>query len=183
MCCHLHIWGYWYFYQKSLLQLCFLQPSISHDVLCIKVKQAGWQIQSWCIAFPIWKQSIVCPVLTVSSWPAYTFLRKQVRWSGIPISFRIFHNLSKHSVFSIVNKAEVDVFLEFFSYDPTDVSNLISGFSAFLNPVWTSGSSQFMYCWSLFWRILSIILLAKWVQLCGHLSILWHCFLRGWNES
>ena len=30
----------------------------------------------------------------------------------------------------------------------------------FLNPVWTSGSSLFTYCWSLTWRILSIILLA-----------------------
>ena len=35
--------------------------------------------------------------------------------------------------FRVVNEAEVDVFLEFccFFYDPTDVSNLISGFSAF----------------------------------------------------
>ena len=30
----------------------------------------------------------------------------------------------------------------------------------FLNLAWTSGSSQFMYCWSLAWRILSITLLA-----------------------
>ena len=30
----------------------------------------------------------------------------------------------------------------------------------FLNPAWTSGSSQFMYCWSLAWRMLSIALLA-----------------------
>ena len=30
----------------------------------------------------------------------------------------------------------------------------------FLNPSWTSGSSQFMYCWSLAWRILNITLLA-----------------------
>ena len=29
----------------------------------------------------------------------------------------------------------------------------------FLNPAWTSGSSQFMYYWSLAWRILSITLL------------------------
>ena len=29
----------------------------------------------------------------------------------------------------------------------------------FLNPAWTSGRSRFMYCWSLAWRILSIILL------------------------
>ena len=35
--------------------------------------------------------------------------------------------------FSIVNKAEVDVFLEFscFFYDPTDVGNLITSSSAF----------------------------------------------------
>ena len=35
--------------------------------------------------------------------------------------------------FGIVNKAEVNVFLEFscFFYDPTDVGNLISGSSAF----------------------------------------------------
>ena len=30
----------------------------------------------------------------------------------------------------------------------------------FLNPAWTSGNSQFTYCWSLAWRILSITLLA-----------------------
>ena len=30
----------------------------------------------------------------------------------------------------------------------------------FLNPAWTSGSLQFMYCWSLAWKILSITLLA-----------------------
>ena len=30
----------------------------------------------------------------------------------------------------------------------------------FLNPAWTSGSSQFTYCWSLAWRILNITLLA-----------------------
>ena len=35
--------------------------------------------------------------------------------------------------FGVVNKAEVDVFLEFscFLYDPTDVGDLISGSSAF----------------------------------------------------
>ena len=65
--------------------------------------------------FPTWNQSIVpCPVLTVASWPAYRFLRRQVRWSGIPISWRIFYSLLWCTVkdFAIVNKAEVDVFLE-----------------------------------------------------------------------
>ena len=39
--------------------------------------------------------------------------------------------------FGIVNKAELDVFLELscFFDDPADVGNLISGSSAFLNPV------------------------------------------------
>ena len=38
--------------------------------------------------------------------------------------------------FSVVNKAEVDVFLEFSCVfdDPTDVGNLISGSLPFLNP-------------------------------------------------
>ena len=38
--------------------------------------------------------------------------------------------------FGITNKAEVDIFLDLYSFfnDPTDVGNLISGSSAFLNP-------------------------------------------------
>ena len=45
--------------------------------------------------FPIWNQSIApCPVLTVASWLAYWFLRRQVRWSGIPIPWRMSHSLS-----------------------------------------------------------------------------------------
>ena len=51
--------------------------------------------------------------------------------------------------FSIVNEAEVDIFLKFFFYDPMHVGNLISGSSAFLNPPCTFGSSQFKYCRSL----------------------------------
>ena len=48
----------------------------------------------WCTPFPIWNQSVVpCPILTVASWPAYRFHRRQVRWSSIPISWRIFHSL------------------------------------------------------------------------------------------
>ena len=44
--------------------------------------------------FLIWNQSVVpCPVLTVAFWPEYRFLKMQVRWSGIPICFRIFHSL------------------------------------------------------------------------------------------
>ena len=64
--------------------------------------------------------------------------------------------------FGVVNKAEVDVFLELscFFDDPVDVGNLISGSSVFSrNPASTSGSLRFTYCWSLTWRILNITLL------------------------
>ena len=60
-----------------------------------KLNEQGDNIQPWHTPFPIWNQSVVpCPVLTVASWPAYRFLKKRVTWSGIPISFRIFHSLS-----------------------------------------------------------------------------------------
>ena len=46
--------------------------------------------------------------------------------------------------FGIVNKAEIDVFLELscFFHDPVDLGNLISGSSAFSKPAWTFGSSM-----------------------------------------
>ena len=60
-----------------------------------KLNKQGDNIQLWCTPFPIWNQSVVlCPALTVAPWPAYRFLRRQVRWSCIPISWRIFHSLS-----------------------------------------------------------------------------------------
>jgi len=101
-----------------------------------KLNKQGDNIQPWRIPFPIWNQSVVpCPVLTVASWPAYRFLKRQVRWSGIPISFRIFQFIVIHTVkgFGIVNKAEIDVFLELscFFHDSADVGNLIAGSSAF----------------------------------------------------
>ena len=79
---------------------------------------------------------VPCPAVTVASWPAYRFLRRQVRWSGIPISFRIFHSLlwsTQSKALALANKAEMDVFLElsYFFHDPVDVGNLISGVSAF----------------------------------------------------
>ena len=59
-----------------------------------KLNKQGDNIQPRCTPFSIWNQSVVpCPVLTVASWPAYRFLRKQVKWSGAPNSWRIFHSL------------------------------------------------------------------------------------------
>ena len=54
----------------------------------------------------------------------YSHLFKNFPW------FVVIHTIKG---FNIESEAEVDVFLEFasFSYDPTDVGNLISGSSAF----------------------------------------------------
>ena len=50
-----------------------------------KLNKQGDNIQPWHTPFPIWNQSVVPrPVLTVAFWPAYRFLRRQVRWSGMP---------------------------------------------------------------------------------------------------
>ena len=107
-----------------------------------KLNKQGDNIQSLWTPFSNLSKSIVsCLVLTVASLPAYRFLRRQARWSGIPISLRIFqfvviHTVKvKSTVICIANKAEVNVFLElscFFS-DATDVGNLISDSSAFSN--------------------------------------------------
>ena len=87
-----------------------------------KLNKQGDNIQPWCTPFPIWNQSVVpCPglifvmemttslkkhekaiwnlsvvpypALTVASWSAYRFLKRQVMWSSIHISFRIFQSL------------------------------------------------------------------------------------------
>ena len=105
-------------------------------------------IQPWPTPFPSWNLSVVpCSVLTVASWSAYRFLRRQVRWSGIPISWRIPQFVVIHTVkgFGIVNKAEIDVFLELscFINDPA-IWSLVP--LSFLNPACTSGSSRFTYC-------------------------------------
>ena len=66
---------------------------------------------------------------------------KMVLYSHLLKNFPLF--VVSHTVkgFSIVNEAEVDVFLEFssFFYDSTDVDSLISGSSAF--------SKSSLYIW------------------------------------
>ena len=73
-----------------------------------KLNRQGDNIQLWCTPFLIRNQSVVsCPVLTVDSWLIYRFLKRHVRWSGIPMSLRIFQFFVTHTdkVFGIVNKA------------------------------------------------------------------------------
>ena len=112
-----------------------------------------------------------------------------LRWSGILISLRMFQCVLIHTVkgFGIVNKAEVDVFLELFCFfhDPMDVGSLISGSSAF------SKSSLNI------WMFLSRVLLKPSLENIEHyFASMWHecncvvvwtffgiAFLWDWNEN
>ena len=59
-------------------------PAFQMMYSAYKLNKQGDNIQPWHTPFPIWNQSVVpCPVLTVVSWPAHRFLRRQVRWSDI----------------------------------------------------------------------------------------------------
>ena len=104
------------------------------------LNKQGDNIQPCCTPFPILNQSVVlCKVLNVASWPTYRFLRRQARWSGIPISKNFppqFVLIYTVKGFYVVNETEVEIFLEFpcFLYDPMNVGNLISGCSAFSKP-------------------------------------------------
>ena len=151
----------------------------------------GDSIQPSCIPFHIWNPSVVpCPVLILAFWYAYRFLKRQVRWSGSPISFRILQSLlwsTKFKGFGIVNKAEIDDSLELscFFDDPVDVGNLICDFSPF------SKSSLNI------WKFMVPILLKPSLENFEHyFTSMWdecHCavvwaffgitFLWDWNEN
>ena len=83
------------FLPAILIQACTLSsPTFLMMYSAYKINKQDDNIQTWWTSFPMWSQSVVpCPVLTVASWPAYRFLKRHVRWSGIPISFRIFYSL------------------------------------------------------------------------------------------
>ena len=99
------------------VQLCGSLRILWHCLFGIGMKTDLFQFRGHCWVFQIcWH--IECSTFTASS-------------------FRIFHSLLWSTVkgFAIVNKAEIDVFLEIscFFDDPADVGNLISGSSAFSN--------------------------------------------------
>ena len=117
-----------------------------------------------------------------------------VWYSHLFKNFPLFVVIHTVQGFAIVNKTEVDVFLELscFFCDPGMLAIWSLVPLPFLNPAWTCGSSWFTYCWNLAWRTLSIrlpvhgvaksqtwltdftSLHVKWVQLCGSLNIPWH---------
>ena len=78
----------------AILTLAYESSSPSFHMMysTYKLNKQGDNMQPWYTPFPIGNQSVVpCLILTVASWWAYRSLRRQVRWSGIPISW-IFHS-------------------------------------------------------------------------------------------
>ena len=99
-----------------------------------------------------------------------------VCYSHLFLNFPQFVMIHTAKGFGIVNKAEMDVFLELpcFLMSQWILAILSLVPLPFLKPAWISGSSQFTYCWSLAWRILSITLLACEVSAIVHsLSMKW----------
>ena len=124
---------------------------------------------------------------SVSFWPAYRFLRTQIKMIWY---YHLFKNFQQFVVihtfksFSVANEAEVDFFLESscLFHDTMDVSNLISGSSAFsisslniwkfsvhelLKPSLVNFQHYFASLWNecncaLFWTFFGIAFLWDW---------------------
>ena len=107
----------------------------------------------------------------------------QVVWySHLSQNFPQFTVIHTVKGFGIVNKAEINVFLELscFFYDPVDVGNLISGSSAFSKTSLNIWAFSVYALLKLAWRILSITLLAcEMSVIVGCLSIFRHCLSLG----
>ena len=163
-----------------------MQSSILHEVLCIWVKQGGWQYTSLVYSFP--NLEPVCCSMSSSNCCFFTWIEisqeagQVVCYSHLLKNFLQFVVIHTVKDFSIVNKAEVDVFLKHSCF------LMIQWMLAiwypvpmpFLNTAWTPGSSQFAYCWNWlgeFWALFYYCV--RWVQLCGSLSIFWHCLSLG----
>ena len=129
----------------------------------ISGNKQGNNIQPWCTPFQVWTSPLFHVWFQLLLLVLHTGSQetgKVVCYSHLLKNFPQFVVIHTVKGFCVVNKAEVDVFLDLscFLHGPTDVGNLIP--LPFLNPAFTSGISWFTYCWSLTWRILSIALLA-----------------------
>ena len=140
--------------------------------IACKLNKQGDNIQPWHTPFLIWNQSMVlCLVLTVASWQqlekqtGYKLGKEYIKavYRNLHTGFciQIYQEASKvvwyyhlftnfpHTFkdFGVVNKAEVDIFLELWIQRMLAIRSLAP--LPFLNSASTSGIFLFTYCWSL----------------------------------
>ena len=102
-----------------------------------KLNKQGDSIQPWCTFFSN-SEPVCCPMSGSNCW-FLTCIQVSQKAGKVAWYSHLFENVPQfiviHAVkgFGVVNKAEIDVFLDFscFFDDPVDVGNLISGSSAF----------------------------------------------------
>ena len=135
-----------------------------------KLNKQGDNIQPWRTPFLVWNQSVV--PWSSSNCCFLTYIQVSQEAGQVVWYSHLFQNFPQfvviHTVkgFGIVNKAEIDIFLELscFFNDPADVANLISDSSAF------SKSS------------LNISKLTVHILLKPGLENFEHCFVSMWDE-
>ena len=118
-----------------------------------------------------------------------------VRYSHLFKNFPQFVVIHTVKGFSEVNEEEADGFFFWNSFAYSMIQQMLVIWHlvplSFLNPACTSGSSRFIYCWSLAWGILSIILLAcemsNFISNYCNCTVIWILFgiifLWDWNEN
>ena len=152
-----------------------------------KFNKQGDNIQPWCIPF------LICSSVSCSNCSFLTCIQisqeagKMVWYSNLFRNSPQFLVIHKVKRFSIVNKAEVDGFMESpcFFYDSVEVDNLISGSSA--------SSKSTLYIWKLSVHVLlkpslkdfEYYLASMW-NVCN-CTLVWTfftiSFLWDWNEN
>ena len=98
--------------------LCFIQPGILHHVLCTEIKYAGWRYTALKYSFPNFEP--VCCSLSGSTCCFLTCIQVSQEAGKVVWYSHLFKNFpvccNPHKGFDVVNKAEVDVFLELSCY-------------------------------------------------------------------
>ena len=143
----MHIWGYWYFSQQSVVSSAYLRlliflpailiPAFASSSLIFLIMSSAYKLNKQGVHIQPWHTfsylELVCCSMSSSNCCFFTCIQisqeaSQVVWySHLLKNFPKFIVIHIVKVFGIVNKA--DVFMEFscFFDDPMDVGNSISG--------------------------------------------------------
>jgi len=163
-----------------------------------KLNKQGDNIQPWRTPFAIWNQSVVpCPVLTVASWPAYKFLKRQIRW-GIDYIDKasIFTFAEAHDIIFHVNFDDLSCFvtvswhLGVCSYSSAVVFTLRSnipqparGCSRVLaSYLFRSTASAVIFCWCCYYFVADTFYLMYLPLASGSSSIYQCCQVQSENQ-